>query len=414
MAIKKSSASSGLAFTGMRVLLLALTIFCAPIARAQIETPAEFALIMDHETGAILFEKNADVATAPASMSKLMTVAVVFDRLKNGQLKLTDEFSVSEKAWRMQGSKMWVRVDTKIKVEDLLRGVIVQSGNDACVVLAENISGTEEAFAELMTRQAREWGLTNSQFANASGWPDANHKMSMRDLALLSRHIVEEYPDLYKMFNERSFTWEKIKQPNRNPLFDLVPNVDGLKTGHTEESGYGLVGTAIADGQRRYIVVNGLASEKERATESARLMRIAFNDFTNKTLFSKGAIVGEAEIFAGVAPTVQLVTAEPVSLILHRASAEKLRARLVYQGPVEAPIKAGQQIGVLKVEAGSDAREYPLFAASAVKETGFLGRLHLAAKKLFFKSPSPEGQQLEADAFDEAGAGHGQRSASTQ
>ncbi len=387
----KSAFSGAGAFSRLLACVFLLIVSSAGAARAEIETPANFALIMDHATGAVLYEKNADIATAPASMSKLMTIAMVFDRLKKGQLKLTDEFSVSEKAWRTQGSKMWVRVDTKIKVEDLLRGVIVQSGNDACVVLAENISGTEEAFADLMNRQAREWGLTNSNFVNASGWPHPGHKMSMRDLATLSRRIVMEHPDLYEMFAERSFTWEKIKQPNRNPLFDLVPNADGLKTGHTEEAGYGLVGTAVANGQRRYIVVNGLTSERERATESARLMRIAFNDFTSKTLFSKGAVVGEAEVFAGAAQRVQLVTAEPISLILHRSSAEALRARLIYQGPIEAPVKAGQQIGVLKVEAGSvDAREYPLFAASAVKEAGPVGRLSLAARKILFKSPVPE------------------------
>lgn len=349
---------------------------------------------MDYRTGEVLFEKDARTPTAPASMSKLMTVAIVFERLKDGSLQLSDEFDVSEKAWRMGGSKMWVRVDTKIQVEDLLRGVVVQSGNDACIVLAENIAGSEDAFAELMNRKAREWGLNDSTFANATGWPDENQKMSMRDLALLTRKIIHDYPEHYALFAETEFTWEKIRQPNRNPLLDLVDGADGLKTGHTEESGYGLVGSAVHDGERRIVVVNGLESERQRATESARIMRIAFNDFATKEFYSPGDIVGEAAVFKGKQQSVPLITADKVGMILHRSMLDDTRATVIYEGPVEAPVRENQQIGLLRVEVeGGQAKEFPLYAGRAVQETGFFGKIGLAAKMLLAKPETAAGAQ---------------------
>lgn len=375
----------------MSKFLAALFLFLASTAHAQpLTTPADYALIMDYRTGEILFEKDARTPTAPASMSKLMTVAIVFERLKEGSLQLTDEFEVSEKAWRERGgSTMWVRVDTSIPVLDLLRGIIVQSGNDACIVVAENISGSEEAFVELMNRKAREWGLNDSTFANPHGMPDPNHKMSMRDLAILSRKIISDYGQYYALFAEREFTWEKIRQSNRNPILDIVDGADGLKTGHTEASGYGLVGSAALNGERRIVVVNGLSSERERATESARLLRIAFNDFTTKTFFEPGDIVGEAQVFKGKQSTVPLIADEPVNLILHRSLADEAKATIVYQGPVAAPIKEKQQIGYLRVEAPQGpAREYRLYAGQAVKETGVWGKIGLAAKRLLAKPPS--------------------------
>lgn len=358
-------------------------------AQAPLETDAEFAAIMDYRTGELLFEKNARTPTAPASMSKLMTVAIVFEQLKNGSLSLSDEFDVSEKAWRMGGSKMWVRVDTKITVENLLRGVVVQSGNDACIVLAENIAGSEDAFAELMNRKAREWGLNDSTFANATGWPHENQKMSMRDLALLTRKIIHDYPEHYALFAETEFTWEKITQPNRNPLLDMVDGADGLKTGHTEESGYGLVGSAIMDGERRIIVVNGLDSERARATESARLTRIAFNDFATKAFYAPGDIVGNAQVFKGAQKAVPLITADNVSMILHRSMLDDTKASVIYEGPVSAPVRENQQIGLLRVEVeGGQTKEFPLYAGRAVGETGILGKIALGAKKLLAKPES--------------------------
>lgn len=381
----------------MKLLSLFAAIFAfalspAAAQNAPIETPAEYAIIMDYRTGEVLFEKNARVPTAPASMSKLMTVAIVFERLKNGTLQLTDEFEVSEKAWReRQGSSMWVRVDTSIPVLDILRGIIVQSGNDACIVVAENISGSEEAFAELMNRKAREWGLSDSTFANPHGLPHPNQKMSMRDLALLSRKIISEYGEYYALFAEREFTWEKIRQENRNPLLGFVDGADGLKTGHTEESGYGLVGSAVQNGERRIVVVNGLSSNRERTTEAARLMRIAFNDFTTQTFYEPGDIVGEAEVFKGKGKTVPLIARTPVKMILHRSQIEDAKATIVYEGPVAAPVRENQQIGFLRVETPSGAsREFPLAAGQAVREAGIWGKIGLAAKKLLAKPPSDE------------------------
>lgn len=389
-----------------RFLVAVLIVFAAvSTATAQTDntgrafsTLADFALIMDYRTGEILYDKNGRIPTAPASMSKLMTVAIVFERLKNGSLSLEDQFEVSEKAWRKGGSKMWVRVDTEIALQDLLRGVIVQSGNDACIVIAENIAGSEEAFVELMNRKAREWGLKDSTFANATGWPDPNHKMSMRDLALLARKIINEYGEFYALYAEREFTWEKIRQANRNPLLDAFDGADGLKTGHTEESGYGLVGSAMRDGERRIVVVNGLSSERERGTESARLMRIAFNDFTTKTFYNPGDIVAEAEVFKGRDATVPLIADEEVSLILHRASIDNARATVIYEGPVAAPIREKQQIGFLKIEVdGGDSKEYPLYAGRAVEEKGFFGKIGLAAKTLLAKPPSEPALESAAD-----------------
>lgn len=369
--------------------------FLSNVAVAQpISSPAEFALIMDYETGAVLYEKNAAVPTAPASMSKLMTVAIVFEKLKAGELNPNDEFFVSEKAWRMEGSKMWVRVDTKIPLVDLLRGIIVQSGNDACIVIAENISGTEEAFAELMTRKAREWGMEDSTFANASGWPHPNHKMSMRDLATLTRKIISEYPEYYAIFSEREFTWENIRQDNRNPLLNIFNGADGLKTGHTEESGYGLVGSAVKDGTRRIVVLNGLETNKARSNEARRMMRLAFDDFETKQMFQAGDIIGEASVFGGKAKTVPLITRDAVSLVLHRSELDTVKATFVYEGPVAAPVVEAQQIGFLKISReNGEVQEYPLFAGRRVSETGIMGRIGLAAKHLFAKpdrSESPE------------------------
>lgn len=380
------------------MLAFALASVTLGAARAEVTTIAEHAVIMDFDTGAVLFEKDADRPVGPSSMSKLVTVAIVFEKLKAGELKLSDEFSVSEKAWsEREGSTMWVRVGTKIPLIDLLRGIIVVSGNDACIVIAENIAGTEEAFADLMTRKAREWGLKNSTFTNSWGRPDEHHKMSTRDLALLTRKIIKEYPEYYKLFAEREFTWEKIRQPNRNPLLFSFKGADGVKTGHTEDNGYGLIGSALVNGERRIVVVNGLASEKERAAESERMMRIAFNDFTKRTLYKAGDVAGDAIVFAGKEKTVPLVTSEPVSMILARSSADSVAAKVVYEGPVAAPIAEGQQIGYLKIEVeDGDAREFPLYAGKTVKAVGPLGRIGLAVKSLIGGGSSVEGGETPA------------------
>jgi D-alanyl-D-alanine carboxypeptidase (penicillin-binding protein 5/6) len=370
----------------------ALSLGLISIAHAEVTTPAPFAMIMDAETGEVLFEKNADAPMGPSSMAKLMTVAIVFEKLKAGELKLTDEFAVSEKAWReKEGSSMWVRVNTKIPLEPLLRGIIVQSGNDACIVIAENISGTEDAFADLMTKKAREWGMKSSTFTNSWGRPDPENKMSTRDLAILGRKLIKDFPEYYHYFAEEEFTWEGIRQPNRNPLLFNFKGADGLKTGHTEENGYGLVGSAIVDGERRIIVINGLGSMAERANESERLMRSAFNEFTRKALYKKGDVVADAQVFAGTAPTVPLTTGEGVSLLVQRSTADSIVGKVIYDGPIAAPIAEGQPIGILRVSAeNGGSREYPLYAAKAVKAVGPLGRIGLAAKSIFIKPQRAE------------------------
>lgn len=385
----------------VRVAAIALAALSAGLASRAlaIETPAAHAVIMDADTGAVLYEKDADTPMTPSSMSKLMTVAIVFEKLKSHELKLSDEFLVSERAWReREGSTMYVRVDTNISIENLLKGIIVQSGNDACIVVAEGVGGSEDAFVALMNKKAREWGLKNSTFANPHGLPDPNQKMSARDLAVLARKIIHDYPEYFRMFFPLTeFTWEKITQPNRNPLFGLVDGADGMKTGHTEEAGYGMVGTAVQHGVRRIVVVNGLHSEKERAQETARLFRIAFNDFINTTLYKPGDSVGDALVFKGKAATVPLVVKEPVTMILSRGDAANVKAIVLYDGPVSAPIDKGQQIGALRVEPGSgDAREYPLFAGNAVKEIGPIGMIGLAAKTLLVKPQAPVDQSGEA------------------
>ncbi len=384
----------------VRILSVVFAVFGAAMATAvaqTVETPAEYAVIMDYRTGEILYEKNARVPTAPASMSKLMTAAIVFEKLKTGDLKLTDMFDVSEKAWRMRGSKMWVRVDTEISVENLLRGIIVQSGNDACIVVAENIAGSEEAFAALMNQKAREWKLLDSTFSNASGWPDENQKMSMRDLALLTRKIIRDFPEYYGLFAEREFTWEKIRQENRNALLDTFSGADGLKTGHTEESGYGLVGSAVKDDERRIVVLNGLESNRARTEEAARMMRIAFNDYSRVTLYEPGDLVGEAMVFKGKQKTAPLMVAEPVNAIVHRQLKDNTKATVVYNGPVAAPIAANQQIGYLRVEIdGGATKEYPLYAARGVREMGVFGKIGLGAKTLLAKPDKSSAETASA------------------
>ena len=277
----------------------------APYAQA-LDTPARNAYVIDLATNTVLLNKAADIPMPPASMSKLMTIFMVFDRLKKGSLNLDDTFLVSEKAWRKGGSKMFVKVGDRIKVSDLLRGIIIQSGNDACIVVAEGLAGSEDAFAEMMTRRAKEIGLTNSNFANATGWPHPKHYMSARDLAVLSERLVTDFPEHYKIFAEKTFTYSKIKQSNRNPLLYRDIGSDGLKTGHTEEAGYGLAASAVRGERRIVMVVNGLTSIRERSRESLRVMEWAFRTFKPYALFKKDDVITKADIWLGDAPSLSL------------------------------------------------------------------------------------------------------------
>jgi D-alanyl-D-alanine carboxypeptidase (penicillin-binding protein 5/6) len=371
-----------LAFAG---LLAGLTAVPAMGPAAAIETTAREAFIIDVATGRVLLDKNADASMPPASMSKIMTTYMVFERLKDGRISLDDELPVSEKAWRKGGSKMFVEVGKTVRVEDLLRGVIVQSGNDACIVLAEGLGGTEEGFAAEMTRKAREIGLTGSSFANATGWPDPNQRMTARDLATLALRIIVDFPDFYAYYSEKEFTYAGIRQSNRNPLLYKSLGADGLKTGHTEEAGYGLTASAVQDDRRVILVLNGLGSQKARSEESARLIGWAFREFGNYTLFEAGETVEEAGVWLGAEPTVPLIAEQDLTVTLSRRARLDMKVTVVYDGPIPAPLEVGQQIAKLVVTApGEETVEVPLVAGAAVERLGFFGRITAAVKHLIF------------------------------
>ena len=362
---------------------LAAVLASPPVS--AIETTAREAFLVDATTGRVLLDKNSDVSMPPASMSKIMTTYMVFERLKDGRLSLDDELPVSEKAWRMGGSKMFVEVGKTVRVEDLLRGVIVQSGNDACIVLAEGLAGTEEAFAEEMNRKAREIGLTGSSFANATGWPDPNQRMTARDLATLAKRIIEDFPEYYHYYAETEFTYGGIRQMNRNPLLYKSLGADGLKTGHTEEAGYGLT-ASVAQGERRIILVlNGLDSRKARGEESARLIGWAMREYDNYTLFKPGETVDQAPVWLGEAANVPLVMPEGATVTLSRKARRDMRVKVVYDAPIPAPLRAGQEVAKLVVAApGEEPLEFPLMAGADVERLGIFGRITASLEYLVF------------------------------
>ncbi len=358
----------------------------APYAQA-LDTPARNAYVIDLATNTVLLNKAADIPMPPASMSKLMTIFMVFDRLKKGSLNLDDTFLVSEKAWRKGGSKMFVKVGDRIKVSDLLRGIIIQSGNDACIVVAEGLAGSEDAFAEMMTRRAKEIGLTNSNFANATGWPHPKHYMSARDLAVLSERLVTDFPEHYKIFAEKTFTYSKIKQSNRNPLLYRDIGSDGLKTGHTEEAGYGLAASAVRGERRIVMVVNGLTSIRERSRESLRVMEWAFRTFKPYALFKKDDVITKADIWLGDAPSVSLTIPEDLKLTLSRTARDKMKVTVKMNNPVAAPVKKGQRLATLIVSAPNfQTREIPLLAAEDVQQLGFVDRIGAAIQHVLWGS----------------------------
>ncbi|MEL6365022.1 MAG: D-alanyl-D-alanine carboxypeptidase family protein [Pseudomonadota bacterium] len=377
----------------MRLVLIILTLLGHAAAedaadRAVIETDARQAIIVDFETGKTLFAKNADVPLPPASMSKLMTLAIVFEKLERGELKLDQEFTVTKNAYRFGGSTMFLRLGSKVSVENLLRGVIVQSGNDAAIALAEGVSGSEADFVELMNRKATEWGLANSSFGNATGWPHPDQKMSARDLATLARRIIARHPDLYDIFDEPRFTWDGVAQDNRNPLlFDGGPG-DGLKTGHTDEAGYCLVGSGVQDGVRRIFVIGGLDSDSARAEEARRMMRVALTDFKTIEFFLAGDVAGSAPVARGAKNTVPLILAADVSAIVHRRLAGETKAYLVYDSPLIAPIASGAPIASLRLEVpGAPPEIYPVVAGASIEETGFGGKVILGLKRVIGGAP---------------------------
>jgi serine-type D-Ala-D-Ala carboxypeptidase (penicillin-binding protein 5/6) len=334
---------------------------------------APTAILMEAASGSILFEKNADELRAPSSMMKLMTAEVVFNAIKEGKVKLSDEYRISENAWRKGGapsggSTMFAAINSKVSVDDLLHGAIIQSGNDSCIALAEGMAGNERIFAnDYMTKRARELGLTKSTFGNSNGLPDPNNKMTVRELAKLARHIILDFPEFYKLFNEREFTWNKIRQQNRNPLLNSMTGADGLKTGYTKEGGYGMVGSAVANGTRLIVVVNGLDDPDDRAQEAKKMLEWGFRNFETRTLFAENQYVGYAKVFGGASRSVKLASREPIKVMVPKNGSEKLIARIVYSGPVRAPIQEGQRIGVVRVWRGQNvAMEAPVYAAEAI------------------------------------------------
>jgi serine-type D-Ala-D-Ala carboxypeptidase (penicillin-binding protein 5/6) len=341
------------------------------------ETAAKAAIIMDHRTGVVLFEKNADERIPPASMSKLMTAYMIFDRLKAGRLKLDDEITISEKSWKMGGSQMFLKVGDRVKVEDLIRGIIIQSGNDACVAMAEALAGSEEEFAREMNEKAQELGLTNSGFANSTGLDAPGHLMSVRDLALLAHRIIQDFPEYFKYYSEREFVYRDIKQQNRNPLLQAnVPGVDGMKTGYTEQAGYGLVATAKRGDRRVITVLAGLGAISQRKTEGERLLEYGFREFQEYALFQGGETVVDARVWQGAEPTVPLVPAQTVGVTLSREARKGLVVKLRYDNPVGAPVAAGQPLGSLEISAPNVTTfTVPLVAGREVPRAGMVGRV---------------------------------------
>ena len=349
---------------------------------------APTAILIEANSGSVLFEKNADELRAPSSMMKLMTAETVFHAIKQGEVKLTDEYRISENAWRKGGapsggSTMFAAIHSKISVDDLLHGAIIHSGNDACIALAEGIAGNERIFADMMTKRARELGLTQSTFANSNGLPDPGNKMTVRELAKLARYVVQTYPDLYKLFGEREFTWNKIRQQNRNPLLTSLEGADGLKTGFTKEGGYGMVGSAVQNGLRLIVVVNGLDDPDDRASEAKKMLEWGFRNFEARTLFAPQQPVGYAKVFGGESRSVKLASPEPIKVMVQKNGADKLIARVIYSGPVRAPIEAGQPVGVVRVWRGTNvAMEAPVFAAEPVGKGSTMRRAIDGASEL--------------------------------
>jgi serine-type D-Ala-D-Ala carboxypeptidase (penicillin-binding protein 5/6) len=354
----------------------------AGASRAQLfDTKAPHALLMDYDSGTVLFEKAADEPFEPASMAKLMTAEYAFKELKEGQISLDDQFTVSEHAWRTGGapaggSAMFAELNSSVPVRDLLRGLLVQSGNDAAIVIAEGIAGSEPAFSDLLNKRAGELGLKNSRFMNANGLHDPDQVVTVRDLAILARHIIRTYPEFYGIFSEPEFTWNNIRQENRNPLLGEGVGVDGLKTGFIKESGYGIVVSALRNDQRLILALGGLQSETERIAESKRLLDWGFRNFTQLTVFEADEVIAEASVYGGVTGRVPLKADGAIRILVARDAKEALKARAVYQGPLMAPIGEGEQVGVLRVWEGERLiQETPLHTAGSVER----GALHARA-----------------------------------
>ena len=374
----------------LSTLLVSGVLFAGIRTASAIETTAKNVLVMDYETGQYLYTKDHQKMIPPASMSKLMTIYMIFEKLKDGSLSLDDTFTVSENAWRKGGaasgsSTMFLKIGEKVPVRDLIQGIIVQSGNDACIVAAENLSGSEEDFAADMQKKARQLGLTHSSFANSTGWPHPDQLMSVEDLAKLARILISQFPEYYHIFSEQNFTHNNIKQGNRNPLLYSMPNADGLKTGHTEEAGFCLVASAKKENRRLISVMAGLKSNKERSEEAEKLMSWGFREFSNYTMFKNGQVIAEIPVWQGNEESIKLIVDHDIRRTLKKSSVNKIKMTAVYDKPVAAPIKKGDKLGVIKVDIpGQGNFEIPLTSDRDVKKLGFFGRIMSNLRYLLF------------------------------
>lgn len=341
---------------------------------AGYETKARQAIVIDARTGRVLFEKDADSLIPPASMSKLMTMIMVFEQLEAGKLSLDQTFTVNEDAWRRGGamsggSTMYAELNSAVRVEDLIKGAVVQSANDACIVFADNLAGSESAFADQMTERAHALGARTASFRNATGLPQDGHEMSVRDLAVMARHIITAFPERYRYYSMPEFTWNNIKQQNRNPLLRDYPGADGMKTGYTKEAGYGLVGSAMRDGRRLIMVIAGLKSLDERRQEAQSLLDWGFRQFRSVDVYTKGDRIGKARVWGGISRSVDLVAMTDVRVSLSTEEQETADVKLAYTGPLIAPVEAGRQVGSVRlVVDGFTVADVPVATASAVAE----------------------------------------------
>ncbi len=379
---------------GQAVLLTVLCVASLSVRAQAIDIAAREYILLDFLTGAVLDSKQADERMPPSSMSKLMTAYMAFDAIKAGRVSLDDEMTVSNNAWKIGGaasggSTMFLNPGDKVKIENLLRGMIIQSGNDACIVLAENLAGSEEAFAEKMNAKAKEIGLINSNFMNATGLPHPEHYMTVRDLTVLARRIIADFPEYYSLYSETNFTYNGITQGNRNPLLYKVDSgADGLKTGHTEAAGYGLTASAIRNGRRLILAANGMASIKSRDEETSKLMDWGFREFTNRNLFVAGAKVTDAEVWLGDKASIPLIIQRDLVVTLPRAQAQSVSVKAVYDGPLPAPIAQGAEVGKLVIGAkGMETLQVTITAGESAGRLGLIGRLKAAATYIFLGPP---------------------------
>ncbi len=367
---------------------IAAAVLLASTSALAIDTKAKNMILMDYTTGEYLYEKDIAEPIPPASMSKLMTVYMIFDKIRDGSLSLDDTFKVSENAWRKGGaasggSTMFLAIGDEVTVEQVLKGIIIQSGNDACIVAAENISGDEDSFVDAMNKKAKEIGLNNSNFANVTGLPHPDHRMSVEDLAHLARKIIADYPQFYHFFSQKEFIYNNIRQGNRNPLLYSMPYADGLKTGHTDEAGFCLTASA-KKGDRRIIgVMTGLSSNKERSDEADKMMSWGFREYNNYTLKQKGDKIGDLPVWYGIDKTVPMVVSEDIVMTIKKNLRNQVKMTAVYDKPVKAPIQMGQQLGVLKIEVPEKpVKEVPLVAGQTINKVGLWGKIVANVKYL--------------------------------